>query len=61
MTKNTPDVDSVRDMKRITEEELWDVMDTGRENVQNTRVADDVTTCDKIEYSSHKLAEFLDW
>ena len=35
-------------------------MDTGRKNENNTRVMDDVITCDKNEYSSHALAEVVD-
>ena len=47
-------------MKIIAEREFWEIVDTGRENVNNTRVTDDVTTHDKNEYSSHTLDEVLD-
>ena len=60
MTKNTSETDFTRHMKRITEGELWELVDTRRENVKNTRVTDDVITCDKTEYSSHALAEVVD-
>ena len=35
-------------------------MDTGRDNFKKTGVTDDVITCDKVEYSSHELAEVVD-
>ena len=35
-------------------------MDTGRENVKNTRVTDGVINRHKTEYSSHTLAEVAD-
>ena len=35
-------------------------MDTGRENIKNTRVTDDVISCEKTEYPSHSLAEVVD-
>ena len=47
-------------MKRITEGELWEIVDTGRENVKRTGVTDDVITCDKTEYSSHTITEAMD-
>ena len=45
MTRNTSEA-----AKRITERELWELVDTGGENVKNTRVTDDVITRDKTEY-----------
>ena len=50
----------MRHKKRITEGELWELVDTGRENVKKTGVTDDVITRDKTEYSSHTLAEVVD-
>ena len=47
MTKNTPEEDFARHMKRITEGELWNIVDNGRENCKNTRVMDDVISHDK--------------
>ena len=47
-------------MKRNIDRELWEILDTGRDNVKNTRVTNDVITHDKIEYSSHALAEVMD-
>ena len=35
-------------------------MDTGRENVKNTRVTADVISRDNTEYSSHTIAEVVD-
>ena len=60
MTKNNPESDFARHMKIITEGEIWEVVDTGKENVKNTRVMDDVITHDNTEYSSHALAEVVD-
>ena len=61
MNKNTLEVDFTRHMRRITEGEIWELVDTGRQNVKKTGFADDVITRDKTEYSSHALAEVLDW
>ena len=47
-------------MRRITEGKLWELVDTGRENVNKIRVTDDVINRDKTEYSSHTLAEVVD-
>ena len=60
MTNNTSEADFVRHKKRITEGELWELVDTGRENVKKTGVTDDVITCDKTEYSSHILDVVVD-
>ena len=58
--KNTSEADFVRHMKRITDGELWELVDTVRENVKNTRVTDDVITRYTTEYSSHALAKVVD-
>ena len=47
-------------MKRITEGELLDLVHTGRDNVKNTRVTDDIISHHNTEYSSHALAEVVD-
>ena len=60
MTKNTSEADFARHMRRITEDELWELVEPGRENVKKTGVTDDVITCDKTEYSSHALAVVMD-
>ena len=60
MTKNTSEADFVKHMKRITEGELRELVETGRDNVNNTRVTYDVIKRDKTEYYSHSLAEVLD-
>ena len=60
MTKNTSEADLTRHMRRITEGELWELVDTGRENVKKTGVTDDVNTRDKTEYSSRAFAEVVD-
>ena len=60
MTKNTSEANFKRHMKIIAERELWEIVDTGRENVKNTRVTDDVITHDKTKYSSHALDEVVD-
>ena len=38
LTRNTSGSDFARHMKRIIEIELWYLVDTGRDNVKNTRV-----------------------
>ena len=60
MTKNTSEAGFASHMRRITEGELWELVDTARENVNKTGVADDVITRDKTEYSSHALTEVVD-
>ena len=55
MTKNTPETHFARHTKRIIEGELWELVDTGRENFRNARVTDDVISRDKTEYYSHTL------
>ena len=42
MTNNCSEPDYVKHMKRITEGELWDIVETGRYNVKNIRVMDGV-------------------
>ena len=59
-TKNTSKSDCMNHMKRMTEGELWELMDTRRQNVNHTRVADNAINHDKTEYSSHALAEAVD-
>ena len=60
MTKNTSEADLARQTRRITEVELWELVDTGRENVKKTGVTDDIINRDKTEYSSHALSEVVD-
>ena len=60
MTKNTCEADFVKRMKRITEGELWELVETGRDNVNISRVTDKVMERDKTEYSSQALAEVVD-
>ena len=60
MTKNTLEADFARHMRRITEGELWEIVDTGRENVKKTGVTDNIITREKTECSSHALAEVVD-
>ena len=47
MTKNTLEADFARHMRSIIEESLWELIYTGRENVNNTEVTDDIITHDK--------------
>ena len=60
MTNNTSEAYFTRHMKRITEVELWELMDTGRDNVKNNRVTYYGISHDKTEYSSHALVEVMD-
>ena len=72
MTKNTSEADFAKHMKTITQGEIWEILDTGRQNIKKTGVmddvitrdnktgvTDDVITRDKIEYFSHILAEVV--
>ena len=60
ITRNTLEADLIRHIKRITEEELWELVDTVRENFNNTRVMDDVITHERTKYSIHALTEVMD-
>ena len=60
MKKNTSEAYFVSHMKRITEGYIWELVYTGRENVNNTRATDDIISRDKTEYFSHTLAEVVD-
>ena len=60
MTNNTLEVYFASHMNKITEGKLWELVDTGRENFNNTRVVDDVISHDKTEYSNNALAEVMD-
>ena len=59
MTKNTSEAYFMKHVKKITKRELWELVDTGRENVNNTRVTDHVIIRDKTGYSSPSLAEVV--
>ena len=58
--KNTSEAYFSRHMKRITEGELWELMNTERENVKRNGVTDNAITHDKTDYSSHALTKFVD-
>ena len=60
MAKNTCEESFVKHIKMTTEVELWQRVETVRDNVKNTRVTDDVIKCTKTEYSSPALAEVVD-
>ena len=60
ITKKTLEAYFARHMKSITKGELWELVDAGRDNVNNTRVTDDLINRDKTEYTSHSLAEVVD-
>ena len=60
INKNILEAYFERHMRRITEREFWELVDTGRDNFKKTGVTDDVITCDKTEYSSHVLDVVLD-
>ena len=59
-TENCPEADYVKRMKRIMEGELWEIMETGRNNFNDNGVVDGVMYYDSTEYSSHALAEVVD-
>ena len=60
MTKNTLKADFARHMINITEGELWELVDTVRENVKKTGITDDVIIRDNTEYYSHASTEVVD-
>ena len=60
MTKNCSESDHVKHAKRITEGELWEIMETGMEDVNNNGVLDGVTDCDSTEYSRHELVNTVE-
>ena len=60
MKKNFLEAYFLKHMKIFTEGELWELVETGMENVNITRVTDDVIKCDKYEYFSHTLAQVVD-
>ena len=60
MTNNCSEADHAKHAKRITEGELWEIVETGRKNVNNNRVMDGFTDCDLTEYSSRALANPVD-
>ena len=43
MKKNNSEAYFSRHTERITEGELWELVDTGRDNIKNTIVTDDVS------------------
>ena len=56
----TSESDFVKHMNRITEEELWEIVDTGRDNSKNDRVTNDFINSDNTEYSSHAILEVVE-
>ena len=60
MPNNTSEAYFARHMRRITEGELWELVDTGRENVKKNGLTDDIINLDKTQYPSHALAEVMD-
>ena len=48
MTKSCSEADYVKQTKRITEGELWELMQTGRDNVNNIGVTDGGTDHEKL-------------
>ena len=53
MTKNGSDTYYAKHVNKIRG--LWELLETGRENVNNNRILDGVMDCDLTEYSSHAL------
>ena len=59
MSKNYPEAEHVKHTKIITESEIQDLVETGKENVKND-VVDEVVNYDSTEYSIHTLANTVD-
>ena len=55
--KNIPKADYVKHTKRITEGEIWELVENERQNVKNNKVLDGVMDRDSTEYSSHTLTD----
>ena len=60
MNKNTSELKLAKHMRRVTEGELWELVDTGRDNVKKNGLTDDIINLDKTQYPSHALAEVMD-
>ena len=60
MTNNCSEADYIIHMKRITERKLWELVEIGREDVNNIGVKNEIMEYDKTEYSSLALAEVVD-
>ena len=60
MMNNCSEDDFVEHMKSITKGELWEIVKYVRDNVNITRVTNDVIQCDKTEQYSHALAKVMD-
>ena len=59
MAKKYPEAEHVKHTKIITESEIQDLVETGKENVKND-VVDEVVNYDPTEYSSHSPANTVD-
>ena len=59
MTNNCSKADYFKHTNRITEGELWDIMETGRDNVNNNEVLGGFMDRDLAGYSSHALADAM--
>ena len=56
MKRNFSESDHAKNAKRITEGELWEIVENGRENVKNNGVLDRFMDCESTKYSSHTLS-----
>ena len=59
MMNNFSEADHDKHAERITEGEIWVIVETGRENVNNNGVMDGVTDYDSAEYYSHTIANTM--
>ena len=57
MTNNCSEADYDKVENRITEGELWELVESGRKNVKNNGLLDRVMDNESTEYSSHALAD----
>ena len=60
MTKNCSEADHIRNTRKITEIETWEVVETERNNVNNDGITDGVAYWDSLEYYSHILINTMD-
>ena len=59
MTNNCSKACYVKHMKSITKGEIWELVETLRENVKNNGVLDGVIDIDSTEEYSHALADAM--
>ena len=60
MTKKFSYADYVKHTNRITEGELWELVKTGRDNINNIGIIDGVMDRDSTKYYSNEITKFME-